>query len=248
MTPGEGESMRNGVAVDRRTADPASIATSTNIQVMGSETPTEEQVRIGLGQFNAVIARGLIHILSENEMLSVTGADLETRVLENLVEQKSLQVILLDETNIVEQVTLKRLRATDPEVGLIVLSNNVTSAYTTRLLIAGANACLPKDFSKEELFSTILLAAAGKYVIPSAGPRDAVGVHVREVPSLTPREREVFALARLGYSTAVMARDLYVSIETVRTHMAHIYRKLGIKSRRELHSIHLHLHEDESRQ
>lgn len=201
----------------------------------------KEHVTIGLGQFSAVVTRGLTHILSEDEMLSVIGTELKTSVLEDLVKQRSLQVILLNETSVIGQGTLERLRAADPGVGLIVLSNSITSAYATRLLAAGANACLPKDLSKLELFSTIWLAAAGKYVLRSAGPHGVADTYVREARPLTPREQEVFALVRLGHSNAAIARDLYVDIETVRTHLAHIYRKFGIKSRRELHGIHLHL-------
>jgi DNA-binding NarL/FixJ family response regulator len=206
-----------------------------------------KHVRIGLGQFSAVVARGLLHILSEIEMLSVAGADLDMDTLEGLVKQRSLQVILLDETDVIVPGTLGRLRAADPEVGLIVLSNIITSAYTTRLLVAGANACLSKDLPKLELLSTIRLVADGKYVLRSVDPHDATGVNFREVRPLTPREQEVFGLARLGHSNAAIARDLYVDIETVRTHMAHIYRKLGIKSRRELHGIHLHMLDGGSR-
>jgi DNA-binding CsgD family transcriptional regulator len=51
---------------------------------------------------------------------------------------------------------------------------------------------------------------------------------------LTPREAEVLDLLRSGRSNAEIAQTLHVSIETVRTHARRIYRKLGVKTRREL--------------
>ena len=52
---------------------------------------------------------------------------------------------------------------------------------------------------------------------------------------LSPREKEVARLAARGYSNAQIAEELFISVETVKRHMATIFEKLGIESRRELH-------------
>jgi DNA-binding CsgD family transcriptional regulator len=54
---------------------------------------------------------------------------------------------------------------------------------------------------------------------------------------LTPREAEVMELLQSGRSNAEIAHTLHVSIETVRTHARRIYRKLGVKTRRELRAL-----------
>jgi DNA-binding CsgD family transcriptional regulator len=51
---------------------------------------------------------------------------------------------------------------------------------------------------------------------------------------LTPREADVLELLRAGHSNGEIAETLHVSIETVRTHARRIYRKLGVRTRREL--------------
>ena len=67
----------------------------------------------------------------------------------------------------------------------------------------------------------------------SAHPGEqAVGPEV-----LTPREAEVMDLLRTGRSNAEIAQALHVSIETVRTHARRIYRKLGVRTRRELRAL-----------
>jgi DNA-binding NarL/FixJ family response regulator len=99
------------------------------------------------------------------------------------------------------------------------------------MLSFGATACLAKSTESRDVLHAIHLASRGLHVLPPVEPSGppALGPEV-----LTPREAEVMELLRAGRSNAEIARDLHVSIETVRTHARRIYRKLGIKTRREL--------------
>lgn len=228
-----------GYVADYRWPLLRSIATSSHEgESRALLIPTaEKSVQIGLGRFGTIIRRGLVQTLSKDNGFRVVGTELDAGALQGLVKQGLLQVILLDEASSPCQATLRSLRAADPRLGLVVLASGATAAYGRHLLAAGANACLSKDLSDVELLSTVSLAADGKYVQPLTWPGHADGGSVRQVRPLSLREQDVFAVARLGHSNAIIARELHISVETVRTHLAHIYGSLGIKSRRELREI-----------
>ncbi len=99
------------------------------------------------------------------------------------------------------------------------------------MLAFGATACLAKSTQARDVLHAIHLASRGMHVLPPAGMeiRDAVGPEL-----LTPREADVLELLQSGRSNAEIAVALHVGIETVRTHTRRIYRKLGVRTRREL--------------
>jgi DNA-binding NarL/FixJ family response regulator len=123
------------------------------------------------------------------------------------------------------------------------MTNAPTGAYSRRLLAAGVNACLSKETTDTELLSTVWLAASGKYVINPTTASHGQTRRVIEAQPLTPREEDVFTLLRLGRTNAAIAQELHISVETVRTHSTHVYRKLQVRTRRELHGIELTQHE-----
>jgi DNA-binding NarL/FixJ family response regulator len=97
----------------------------------------------------------------------------------------------------------------------------------------GATACLAKTTEARDVLHTIYLASRGLHVLPSTG--DASYEPTEPTP-LTSREADVLELLQSGRSNAEIAATLHVGVETVRTHARHIYRKLGVSTRRELRS------------
>jgi len=109
--------------------------------------------------------------------------------------------------------------------------NRPTPSECRQMLAFGATACLAKSTEARDVLHAIHLASRGLHVLPPAGvdPADLVGPDL-----LTPREAEVMELLQHGRSNAEIAETLHVSIETVRTHARRIYRKLGVRTRRDL--------------
>ncbi len=96
-----------------------------------------------------------------------------------------------------------------------------------------ATACQAQSTEARDVRHAIHLASRGLHVLPPAG-RDS---YEPSGPApLTAREADVLELLQGGQSNAEIAASLSVGIETVRTHARHIYRKLGVSSRRELRS------------
>ena len=101
------------------------------------------------------------------------------------------------------------------------------------MLAFGASACLGKSTQARDVLSAIHLASRGLQLFPASDQRvsepSPAGSEL-----LTPREAEVLELLRDGRPNAQIAAALHITVETVRTHARHIYRKLGVSSRRDL--------------
>jgi DNA-binding NarL/FixJ family response regulator len=132
-----------------------------------------------------------------------------------------------------------------PTVQCIVLVPSGEERDLRLVLLAGARAVVPRTVAPEELRDAVRRVVVGDHVVsPSLLPRmfegngDAAGQAERaagrppvDVPVLTVREREIVRLLGAGRSNAEIASALFVSAATVKTHLAHIYEKLGVRSR-----------------
>ena len=113
-----------------------------------------------------------------------------------------------------------RSQPNPPEV--LILTNYDTDADILAAVEAGATGYLLKDAPAEELLSAIHRAARGEGALaPAVAPQT----------SLTARELDVLEASAEGLSNTQIADSLYVSEATVKTHLSHIYTKLGVTSR-----------------
>jgi len=98
---------------------------------------------------------------------------------------------------------------------------------------AGASGYLLKDAPTDELTAAIRAAASGAVALGPAIQARLLDRMRRPTLSLTPRELEVLNLVALGRSNDAIARELFLSRATVKSHLAHTYDKLGVQSRTE---------------
>ena len=195
---------------------------------------------VAVGQFAAITSLGLRQILSEDRGLDVVGTELDGAELQMAVERRAPRVVILDEARAAAPL-LRRLCAVSPRIGLLVLAHQPTRAYGVRLLAYGASACLSTEVPPETILSTIRLAADGTQAFASTTDGSTRRSRLVGIASLTPRERQVLTLLGRGESNARIALELQISIETARSHVARIYRKLGVSVRGELLGIELSL-------
>lgn len=103
------------------------------------------------------------------------------------------------------------------------------------VIAGGAFGCLAKDAEREEICDALVAAARGKTVIsPALQTAFIAAVRLREQsdrPVLTGREREILVLTAEGLSGPQIAERLFVSPNTVKTHLHHLYEKLGVSDR-----------------
>lgn len=118
---------------------------------------------------------------------------------------------------------------------VLVLTTYDTDSDTLPAIEAGATGYLLKDAPREELFAAVRAAADGRTVLsPAVASRLVSRVRTPAaggVEPLSAREREVLELVARGTSNREIAKELFISEATVKTHLTHLYGKLGVKDR-----------------
>jgi len=140
-----------------------------------------------------------------------------------------------------EEVQLARILCR-PDVGRVaVYTFNPDDESVRHALAAGATGCLSKATPAKELVDQLELLARGDEPVRGPNGSDPSPSDDRSWPGrdlgLSEREAEVVALAALGRRNADIADALFVSIDTVKTHLARSFRKLGVHNRTELSAL-----------
>jgi DNA-binding NarL/FixJ family response regulator len=124
---------------------------------------------------------------------------------------------------------------------VVVLTSFDPDEYDLQARRAGASAFVSTHAGPDDLIGVVRAAAVGTQLPPPARahpwhePAAALPAEgLRFVPPLTSREREVLYLVGQGLSNVEIGAQLYISIETVRSHLRHIYRKSGVTNRTRL--------------
>jgi DNA-binding NarL/FixJ family response regulator len=126
---------------------------------------------------------------------------------------------------------VRQIRERDPHAKVIVLTTYDTDEDVSRALKAGAKAYVLKDISADGLIGCIHDVLAGKtYLAPAAAAKLAEGVTRVQ---LTPRELATLRLIADGKANKEIASELGISERTVKTHLGHLFEKLGVTSRTE---------------
>jgi DNA-binding NarL/FixJ family response regulator len=118
---------------------------------------------------------------------------------------------------------------------ILVLTTYDTDSDTLPAIEAGATGYLLKDAPRAELFTAVRAAAEGRTVLsPAVATRLVSAVRTPRTPAAEPlsaREHEVLTLVAKGTSNREIARELFISEATVKTHLTHLYAKLGVNDR-----------------
>ncbi|HZU40654.1 MAG TPA: response regulator transcription factor [Solirubrobacteraceae bacterium] len=193
--------------------------------------PSRSAVRVAVARFEDIVAHGLRALITDDESLELVADGIDHDHLAGELGRTRPDVALLNFGSLNSASELRELHRAYPDTRLVVLANRPTPSECRQMLAFGATACLAKSTEARDVLHAIHLASRGLHVLPPAGidGGDAPGPDL-----LTPREAEVLELLQGGRSNAEIAQQLHVSIETVRSHARRIYRKLGVRTRREL--------------
>jgi DNA-binding NarL/FixJ family response regulator len=188
-----------------------------------------ETITVAVGRFDDLIARGLRGLIEDDGRLELVAEDVATAQLSMVLRGRKPDVAILDAGQLRSPAEVRTLSARHATTHLLLLADRPTSVESAQLLAFGASACLAKATQARDVLNAIHLASRGLQLTP----RDGHGL-ARGSGLLTAREVDVLMGLQRRRSNAQIAAELHVSVETVRTHARHIYRKLGVASRREL--------------
>lgn len=186
-------------------------------------------ITVAVGHFNDLLARGLRGLIEDDAQLEMVAEDVAAAQLTMVLRARRPQVAILDAGYLRSPAEIRSLTSRHPGTHLLLLADHPSSVECAQLLAFGAAACLAKATQARDVLNAIHLASRGLQLTPREGFGSEQGSGL-----LTVREADVLVGLQQRRSNAQIAADLHISIETVRTHARHIYRKLGVSSRREL--------------
>lgn len=193
--------------------------------------------------------QSVIQGLSDNVTVVTAGSAQEAR--EKLLAQSDFDLVLLDlqlgDANGFD--VLVEFRAAYPALPVVIVSASDRASDVIRSIDLGAMGFVPKRASTETLFEALHMVMMGGIYVPSMsmgsegtpddeGPlrRTAIDAGFQthesiESLGLTPRQTEVLTLLLKGHPNKIIARDLKLSVETVKDHVAAVLRALNVSSR-----------------
>ncbi|ORT58851.1 response regulator transcription factor [Streptomyces sp. CB03238] len=184
-------------------------------------------VRILLCDDHAVVRAGLLALLGSAPGIEVVGEAGSGEEAVAMAAKLKPDVVLMDLQlgPGIDGVEATR-RIASPDVRVLVLTTYDTDADVTRAIGAGATGYLLKAERPEELFAAIHAAAEGRTALSAP-----VAVRRTAVPALTARELDILGQLARGLGNREIARALFISEATVKTHLGRIYTKLGVDTR-----------------
>ncbi|MFF7181844.1 response regulator [Streptomyces sp. NPDC008121] len=190
-------------------------------------------VRILLCDDHAVVRAGLLALLGSAPDIEVVGEAGSGEEAVAMAAKLAPDVVLMDLQlgPGIDGVEATRRIAT-PDVHVLVLTTYDTDADITRAIGAGATGYLLKAERPEELFAAIHSAAQGRTTLsPPVASRVMDRMRGAAGPTLTDRERDILGQLAHGLGNREIARALFISEATVKTHLGRIYAKLGVDTR-----------------
>jgi two-component system, NarL family, response regulator DegU len=200
--------------------------------------PDVEMTSIVLADDHRMLRDSLRRLL-EDHGFDVVGEAPDGAQAVRLVQALRPDVVLMD----VSMPVLDGVEATRqisrlvPESQVVMLTMHADGDVMARAISAGAVGYLVKDCSIEEVVDTVRMAATGEAVL-SAGLAGSMLADVKKTasspgdgPTISAREEEVLQLVADGLSLPEVAAALYISVKTVKNHLASIYAKLDARDR-----------------
>jgi DNA-binding NarL/FixJ family response regulator len=191
-------------------------------------------IRLLIADDHPVVRDGLRGMLANEADFEVVGEAASGAEAVLLTERERPDVVLMDlqMPGVDGATATAEITERFPGTRVLVLTTYDTDADILRAVEAGATGYLLKDAPRERLFPAIRSAARGETVLaPTVATRLVNRMRVPAEESLTGREIEVLQLVARGSSNADVAASLFISEATVKTHLLHIFGKLGVDDR-----------------
>ena len=191
-------------------------------------------IRLLLSDDHPVVRAGMRALLEAEPDLEVVAEAASAEEAVKLAARPGVDLVLMDlqfPGPLQGVDATRRIRSTRGAPNVLVLTNYDTDADILGAIEAGASGYLLKDAPPAELITAIRAAAAGESALAPAVASRLEDSQRAGDQRLTVREAEVLALVAEGRSNREIGRELFLSEATVKSHLVHIFTKLGVGSR-----------------
>ncbi|MGW6061381.1 response regulator [Streptomyces sp. NPDC055189] len=202
-------------------------------------TPPAPPVRLLVCDDHIVVRAGLLALLGSAPDIEVVGEAGTGEEAIALAAKLAPDVVLMDlqlgegmdGVEATRHITTPATPTSTPTPHVLVLTTYDTDADITRAIEAGATGYLLKAERPEELFAAIHAAAQGRTTLSPPVASRVMARMRKPLPTLTDRELDILAQLSQGLGNRDIARALFISEATVKTHLGRIYDKLGVDTR-----------------
>lgn len=191
-------------------------------------------IRLVLSDDHPVVRAGMRALLEAEPDLAVVGEASSAEEAVALASTPGVDLVLMDlqfPGRLQGVDATRRIRSTPGAPRVLVLTNYDTDADILGAIEAGASGYLLKDAPPGELVAAIRAAAAGESALAPAVASRLDASQRSPDQRLTVRESEVLALVAAGSTNREIGQALFLSEATVKSHLVHIFTKLGVGSR-----------------
>jgi DNA-binding NarL/FixJ family response regulator len=193
-----------------------------------------KRIRVLIADDHPVVRAGLQGMLASQPDFELVGEATTGKEAVALAAQLHPDVVLMDlqMAELDGAAATAQIQAHQPKTPVLVLTTYDTNADILRAIEAGATGYLLKDTPRDELFAAVRAVAQGQAVLaPTVATRLLRQRQTSAGEALSSRELEVLTLVARGASNKEIASSLFLSEATVKSHLIHLFSKLGVADR-----------------
>lgn len=190
-------------------------------------------IRVLVADDHPIVRGGIVALLSAAEDMEVVGEAADGLEAVRLAGQLVPGVVLMDlrMPGLGGDEATARILAAAPNVRVVILTTYESDASILTAIEAGASGYLLKAAPQEEILAGVRSVARGEVALAPSIATMLVQRVAKPAVALSPRETQVLALVAQGSSNPAIARELFLSEATVKTHLLHVFEKLGVSDR-----------------
>jgi two-component system nitrate/nitrite response regulator NarL len=199
--------------------------------------PARKKVRVVVADDHPLYREGVVRALSSSGQVEIVAEAEDGRKALAKIEEHRPDVALLDyKLPGLDGVAVTHAVVRDGlPTRVLLLSAFTESGVVFKALETGAAGFVPKEARREQIVDAVLACARGENVLPTELASGLVSeIRLRAVddaPALTERESQILRLIASGRSLPDIAGELFLGVTTVKTHVQHLYEKLGVSDR-----------------
>jgi len=196
-----------------------------------------QKVRVVVADDHPLYREGVVRALSSSGRVEIVAEAEDGRAAMSAIEEHAPDVALLDyKLPGLDGVAVAHAVTRDHLATRVLLISAFTeSGVVYKALQTGAAGFIPKEARREQIVDAVLACARGEDVLPTELASGLVSeIRLRaasDAPVLTEREGQILRLIASGKSVPDIAGELYLGATTVKTHVQHLYEKLGVSDR-----------------